>query len=485
MRFEEGQRGQALVLIAVAFIGLIAFIGLAVDAGILFTQVGHLRRGVDAAALGAANQYRKDTTAAQLEAAVDEFLQVNNLDPSAASAIDVRVCNLTAYPPDLSSLHDDSLCKENNPWDYDRKLIEVTVAYPVEFVFLPIVGFDTVDIRATAHGEAASVDLVLVLDTSTSMDEDSNPDACNPTDTCQPFEEVRSAALGFVEQLYFPYDHVGIVHFDAVGYKPEDTGEYPAGVFLTDDKSVADDAIYSLEVYKQQPCSTLPDPGGCLSTNVQEGLIQAADALFNDGRDESLWVVVVLTDGAANQARYDLDGDGAIGNDEWLCPNPTANGSEPTWIQPYCRDGDASFFGSGRHAEGDTWYDVEDITKDAADILGCLDTSNPAYAGSWCDSAGVTNGYEALIYTIGMGDQVISTACDTYYDSNPPCDGDMGERLLRYIAAVGDDGNPTTDPCEFEASGSDCGNYFYAPDAGDLDEIFATIANRIYTRITK
>jgi len=43
------ERGQALILLALAFIGLAAFIGLTVDAGILFTNVGHLRRAVDAA----------------------------------------------------------------------------------------------------------------------------------------------------------------------------------------------------------------------------------------------------------------------------------------------------------------------------------------------------------------------------------------------------------------------------------------------------
>ena len=56
------QRGQALILIALAFVGLAAFIGLAVDAGILFTDVGHLRRAVDAASLSAANQFREGRT---------------------------------------------------------------------------------------------------------------------------------------------------------------------------------------------------------------------------------------------------------------------------------------------------------------------------------------------------------------------------------------------------------------------------------------
>ncbi len=53
------EHGQAMVLVAAGMIGIIAFIGLAVDAGIVFAHMGHLRRGVDAAALSAANQIRE------------------------------------------------------------------------------------------------------------------------------------------------------------------------------------------------------------------------------------------------------------------------------------------------------------------------------------------------------------------------------------------------------------------------------------------
>src|SRR4030065_2560313 len=63
------QRGQALVLIALAFIGLASFIGLAVDSGILFTQIGHLRRAVDSAALAAAHQFREGRTGGELTGA--------------------------------------------------------------------------------------------------------------------------------------------------------------------------------------------------------------------------------------------------------------------------------------------------------------------------------------------------------------------------------------------------------------------------------
>ena len=70
-----------MVLLALAFIGLASFIGLAVDTGILFIQIGHLRRAADAASLAAANQFREGRTTAQIEAAADEFINLNKPKP--------------------------------------------------------------------------------------------------------------------------------------------------------------------------------------------------------------------------------------------------------------------------------------------------------------------------------------------------------------------------------------------------------------------
>ena len=69
-----------------------------------------------------------------------------------------------------------------------------------------------------------------------------------------------------------------------------------------------------------------------------------------------------------------------------------------------------------------------------------------------------------------------------------------GDTLLRYIAAVGDDGNPATDPCTSIIPPSlplvgnqsyQCGNYYFAQYSGILSNVFTDIFNRIYTRITQ
>jgi hypothetical protein len=52
------------------------------------------------------------------------------------------------------------------------------------------------------------------------------------------------------------------------------------------------------------------------------------------------------------------------------------------------------------------------------------------------------------------------------------------------VAAVGDDGNPTTNPCGSVATGNDCGNYYFSPTGSGVLQVFEAIAGRIFTRIT-
>jgi Flp pilus assembly protein TadG len=501
----KSQRGQALILIAMAFIGLAAFVGLAVDAGILFANIGHLRKAVDAAALAASTQYRADVTAAQLLATAKEYLALNDIDPNAPT-IEIGVCDLPAYDPDWSVFNDPALCKENNQWDYDRKIVRVKAELPVELAFLPVIGIRTVTIKAEAWSEAASVDLVLVLDTSESMgDSDPNWPACNASHTCLPFEYVREAARTFIGKMYYPYDRVAIVTFDAGANVVHE---------LTTNESDLESALDSIELIEGTMCGSPIDPGGCVTTNLTSGLIAGGDRLAlpapDGGRQESLWVVVVLSDGAANQAEDTRDPRPTVPKDPnpispgWLCPNmrdSVPENYEPTWLRhsftfndygPYCRDGRSET----RHDWTDFWYDVEDAAKDAADRLGCYQNSNPGrstHCSTWdgdkgYGGPGVDDGFEALVFSIGMGPTLLAASCDhNYYDGSDldhTCEPDLGERLLRYVAAVGDDGNPDTDLCEGAPPGTDCGNYYYRASATDLDTVFDDIAKRIFTRLT-
>ena len=548
---KDLERGQALVLLAMAFVGIAAFVGLTVDAGILFTNVGHLRRATDAASLSAANQFREGRTPAELSDMACEFLQLNgvNSDCEGSPPPDVvaKICDLGSP----GSIYDDpSLCPVGA--DTPRKYVNVETTLTVNFAFLPIIGWGSTEIRANSISEAASVDLVLVLDISASMsynlcndgldnDEDGQIDDCssnNPPDNvgppnlggknsesdvaqcianrslpddgpgenvglaapdgdreddCHPFEEVRDAAHRLVDRMYFPYDRLGIVTIGLLGSPvlelDDDDPPQPCGVG-PDPNACAHSVVDSLDpVLESDIAAQCPnffstgDPRGCGSTNTGHGMSIAAgmycrDAIAyggdgdgncdrNEMREEAVWVALVLSDGVVNAAAEIIP---PTAPGDWWCPNDTwapPTGSGP----PYCQDGDPST----RHADTDlTNYDADDYARDWADFLGC-----PSPPNATClPTTGVDGGQGVVIFTIGLGEDV------TNYTAGGAVD--QGEKLLRYIAAVGDDGDPATDPCSSAAVGDDCGNYYFVldPGGGQLLNVFEAIASRIFTRIT-
>jgi len=494
-----------MVLLALAFIGLASFIGLAVDTGILFIQIGHLRRAADAASLAAANQFREGRTTAQIEAAADEFINLNSLNPANAN---IFICD---FSDPTSIYHDPALCPAAG--DPPRKFVRVEASMPVEFAFLPVIGFGSININANAVSETASVDLVLAIDTSPSMaydaacddgdDDDAwaetnlpgglgapdgvaddcggaqvggfeddyfrDPNNCNLVFNpntgsnerhCHPFEEVRAAALALVSRMYFPYDRMAIITFDVNAITQ---------LNLSTSQSNVVNQINAIEVAASPPCPGFPDPRGCTSTNIADGLEASGNQFGMFQREEAVWIVILLTDGGANAA---TDSGG-----NWICPGaPNA----PTWMSPFCRDPD---FEIGTGAYG---YDAEDAAEDAALFVGCPDSNSPQPAA--CPAAG----QGAVIFSIGLGDLVVDNRnCDpaAYPPGYPTgCAPEAGEDLLRYIAGVGDDGDPATpsaiDPCFGEASAQSCGNYYFSPTGSGLLRVFEAIASRIFTRIT-
>jgi hypothetical protein len=103
-----------------------------------------------------------------------------------------------------------------------------------------------------------------------------------------------------------------------------------------------------------------------------------------------------------------------------------------------------------------------------------------------------------LIFSIALGQKAVCTTGAVYSPGPPVVCGNWnpayedldshlpntGELFLRYVAAIGDDGDPNTDLCAGVPSGFQCGNYYFAPGGNDLLRIFLEIAGRIFTRLT-
>ena len=480
-RLSRMERGQVLMVVAIAIVGIIAILGLALDVGVMFIGNARLRRAVDSAALAAALQFREGYQMSDLDSSAVEFLRLNGInDPNAI----VQVCMEPAPAPEDPDYihHNPELCT-----DPARKLVRVYATGTAYLAFLPVIGIDSAPIAAEATSETASVDVVLVIDRSESMtynahppdpsgsDPMRDPSVCNAGTSgdgyvgdCHPFDEVKRAAVSFAEQLCFPYDRVAVVTFDQnarlimdfsndIGditntikgltvYQGAETESDPTGINAiyshTDPSPLPSrwyggwmgeenvyfgmgcaqyEAAHNDPILAQYYPTTAGDPSPCTTTNIGQSLYVAGSE-FANGRQGSLWVVILLTDGVAN-AGY--------GENAYFCP-------ESTWENlsglARCNDGRSAT----RHAAGSAAYDAEDYAYDGADF--------------------VADGQNALIFTIGLGDQVRtpSTVDGTY----------LGDIFLNYAAEVV--GN---------------GLYRHATSA-ELREVFQGIAENIATRLS-
>jgi hypothetical protein len=537
--FHKRSRGQALIVIIAAFMGMLLFMGLMLDLGQLFLAKAYLRRTADAASLAAAGQFREGRTAADLIAAAEEVSHLNNIDPT---RITVETCQTNPSDADLCVLSG----------GIPRKLVRVSIEMRYPLTFLALINIKFVDLTESSISEAASLDLVLVLDVSESMTWDyptgdplRDPSICNTGhdvgDSCMPFYYVKQNAKDFVDQILGPdptieQDRVAIVTF-ANGWQAGTLGTYlaplgPGGHGWTRDKGEALTYIENLTVYDPNEVCTVPaaaptDPekvspcryymdsivipenflgiscpqkillgdeavSACGTTNFGGGLFLAGNQFAVDKRLEALWVVVVLTDGAVNST-FTTDSKLGGATDDFVFPEiaqddiaahlPFGFCPDGTWWTPgesgdwsivnsahrmWCQDEDAESFHSPVTAID---YDAADFAHDQANFVACAARS-PA---SGCNGI---RGQGAVIFTIGLGNAILALDAD----QTAP----YGGYLLRYVAAVGDDGDPDSDPCEGETDFSiNCGNYYFSASGSGLAEVFDAIASRIFTRLTK
>jgi len=294
----------------------------------------------------------------------------------------------------------------------------------------------------------------------------SRADGCLPLDDCHPFEEVRAAAVGLIARTYFPYDRMSIIEFS-------DTGRVAISLATGTNATSVASALGTLDV-RPDPGPPQCDfggsgnPAGCTSTNTADGLTLAGNQFGLSTREEAVWIVILLSDGSANAART------TVAPFTWVCPGGPAD--NPTWVQPFCRDPLFNASGTGTYG-----FDPEDAARAGALFVGCPDgTTGPLTPG--CSLPGQA----AVIFTIGLGNlMTVNTSCDTGVYGVGGCQEDQGERLLRWIAGVGDDADPSTNPdCASAPTGTDCGNYYFSPTGTGLMRVFEAIASRIFTRIT-
>jgi hypothetical protein len=256
-------RGQVLPLAALMMAVLIAFVGLAIDAGRLFIARAELVRAVDAAALAGT-------------------LELPNLTAAQAKVVTYMAEN----EPDATV---------EAPISPVERQIEVRGTKSIDVIFMRVFGFDSVDVSAsaTAGFGVLAVDTVMAIDATGSMGSGSG---CPNGSTC-PIVAAKNAAKSFTDTLLSGSTQssetlVGVTPYRGC-FNP--TRTYSACVPiatmvqpLSNNKSVVDSRINAITAV------------GGSGTNVCLGLNEANEILYGVGHhtvSNMLKIVVILSDG--------------------------------------------------------------------------------------------------------------------------------------------------------------------------------------------
>jgi len=543
---SPAERGQALVLMTVAFLALLAFVGLVTDVGSLYWSYGQLKRALDSAAVAASNEFRRGVTQTQMRDTAMEMLRLQDVT-LADTTLDVFICDLNGdglrdaqdsdgvapwdgLPPGFYAI-----CPDTGAGQIARKLVWIDAEQAAPVYFLHLFGVTSVNIDTSAVAEAATVDVVVVIDTSESMgaattdygEQDgsifpgvcnnnrlSNPNDPNSPEKCRPLWDAKQAAKSLVNNLYDGYDRVSIVTFDVVASVPfnldgnlgDDDGAQDGDAFAAiDNIQLHDDRVYSdfdpddLGVgfdnsspldpncntlypgYPQGAC-TAPDVTNntVLSTCTGCGMKAAGDLLKAEGRPAGVWVIVFLSDGATNLGMHeDQPFTSDINATLATYPNGFCGG-EPNaamWTVPFCTDGDPATRHCGpMHPSAATCppgstYDTDSPAYDVED-----------FARDMVDRAALISATECLSYpgSICPGTEIaiysIFLQSGTFSDD--------GEEMLRYMADIGTSGTRNPTDCATAPQQENCGQYYFVSSASQLIPVFEDIASRIFTRIT-
>lgn len=180
---HKRQGGQVLVMVALSAVVLIASVGLAIDSALGYFVKAKLNAAVDAASLAAA----RGVTAGSSEEA-----QRASARQSARDFFDINY-------PDHFLLSTPTLDPVDVTFDRGTVTIDVSASASLSVSLMGVLGFKTLNVAASAQTIRKDLDMVLVMDTSRSLE--NNADA------------VRAAGKSFLNKFNSTVDRVGLLHF--------------------------------------------------------------------------------------------------------------------------------------------------------------------------------------------------------------------------------------------------------------------------------
>jgi Flp pilus assembly protein TadG len=285
-------KGQALVLVALLLLVLLALAGLAIDVGMAYGVKAKLNAAVDVAAIAAGRVVAQGESAARTQAT--NFFNAN---------YPTGVLGSTVSAPETTAVQDPN----DRSWTIT---VSATASVPTNFAKL--VGFPSFSVHASATSTRRPLDMILVLDSSGSLNSPAGTPAL-----------LRAAATAFLGNFDNNNDRVGLIHF-------------ASGV-------VSDVPIQSTQGFNRVSMNTaIAGIGAQGATTSEEALRMARQQLGNiPSTQGTLRVIVMFTDGAPNGIA--VNGLSAVpvslyseANTGWLwdyCASPPAQAATPPLAQ--------------------------------------------------------------------------------------------------------------------------------------------------------
>ncbi len=148
-------RGDSLVMVALSLFVLLALLALAIDVGFAYSERRQMQNAADSGALAGAAVMMKGGTDGEILAAIDDYTHRNTAQTFEAT-----------YAPSGQPVGGGSV-----PNDATGIAVTAVVDFPTFLAFL--VGTNTIEANGDATGGFGPLDIVLVLDRSGSMDDNS------------------------------------------------------------------------------------------------------------------------------------------------------------------------------------------------------------------------------------------------------------------------------------------------------------------------
>ena len=134
---SKTERGQAIILIAMALVGLVSFTALAVDGGYAFTDGRQAQNAADAAALSAALSKIRGNTNTQITQIAETIASSNGYDNNGTTN------TVTLHNPPISG-----------SYTGDSEYIQVIITSTVKTFFAPVIGIESTTNTAQAVARA-------------------------------------------------------------------------------------------------------------------------------------------------------------------------------------------------------------------------------------------------------------------------------------------------------------------------------------------